>query len=76
MSGLQITKTSGETWRDCVERIAGKCGLVSECLDLYDDAIKAGALEEEAAFEALYEWDCCELVPDNGTGAAILPPGA
>jgi len=64
MSGLQVQKLPDETWRQAVERISGKYGLQDECLSAYDGYILGGELEPAAAFDALYDWDCCEYVEE------------
>jgi hypothetical protein len=48
-----------------VERIAGKYGLENECLEVFDTLIKEGKTEEgQAAWAALYDWDCTDWEPD------------
>ncbi len=63
MVGLAIKRLEGETWRDCAARIARKNGLELEVMVAFDEAIKRGVPDDEAAWEACYEWDVCDLAP-------------
>lgn len=54
-----------ETWRDCVYRVASKYGLEMEALTDYDRNIAYGAPADQAAFDALYEWDLLDYVPPS-----------
>lgn len=58
--------SENESWRECVARYALKGGLLEECLDFFDDAVKNGEEENIAAFNALYEWDCTDYEDDDG----------
>lgn len=58
---LSCRRMGAETWRQAVERIAGKYGLQAECLQAFDIEIAGGCDEQEAAWHALYEWDCLDL---------------
>ena len=58
--GLKITRNEGETWFECAMRYAKVYGLEEEVRRDYDEAIERGLPEDEAAFEACYEWDVCE----------------
>lgn len=60
MSGLKAERLENETWRQCVERYARKYGLESEALDYFDNEIRRGEKEADAAWTALYEWDLLE----------------
>jgi hypothetical protein len=49
----------GETWRHVVGRVAAVHGLEKECLQAFDELMKLGEFSEDnAAFIALYDWDC------------------
>lgn len=61
---FKISREEGESWRECVERIAKQAGLEVECLEEFDTRVAAGDGQSEAAFCALYEWDCCPLDPE------------
>jgi len=63
--GLGVKKLEGETWRACVARVAGVEGLDEECLMDFDRAVAKGEDERDAAWEALYEWDCLHILPDE-----------
>ena len=65
---LVARKQEGETWREAVARIAGKQGLATECLEVYDDlmAKDLAHTEADAAKQALYEWDCLAYEPESG----------
>jgi hypothetical protein len=58
--GLKITREEGESWLDCAMRYAKVFGLEEEVRRDYDEAIGRGLPEDEAAFEACYEWDVCD----------------
>lgn len=60
--GIGFSKQPDESYRDAVARIAGKCGLDNECLEIFDRLIAQGDTETEAAWCALYEWDCLDLI--------------
>lgn len=62
---LRVVKNENETWREAVERIAKVYGLEEECLYEYDRLRARNVIEAQAAWEALYEWDCLEFVPDK-----------
>jgi len=62
--GLGVTRLENESWRDCVIRYAKTQQLEQECVELYDALVKHDP-EEDAAFTALYEWDCLDLVEDE-----------
>lgn len=58
---MLITRLANESWRDAVARIAGSRGLKRECVDLFDMYVRERIEEGDAAFAALYGWDCCGL---------------
>jgi hypothetical protein len=58
---LIARKDAKEKWRMAVRRIAGRHGLAAECLEAYDSRTLSDD-DAKAAWEALYEWDCLELV--------------
>ncbi len=63
---LRLIKKPRESWRECVERIAGEQGLKEKCLQQFDEAMENGTTPEEtAAWDALYEWDCLEYVKEG-----------
>lgn len=64
--GLRVLRFPNESWREAVARHGRKQALETEVLDEYDRNIKEGDPEEEAAFHALYEWDCCDYDPWPG----------
>ena len=57
---LTAKRNADETWRQAVARISDKHGLQIECLELFDAAISRGDNEADAAWDALYAWDCLE----------------
>lgn len=57
-ASLRFGQQDGETWRQVVERIAGFHGLAKECLEYFDRDVQAGTQEADAAWCALYDWDC------------------
>lgn len=62
---LVVRRNEGETWRECVQRVAGKYGLEGECLDIFDADVAVGTDEGTAAWGALYEWDCLDYEPNS-----------
>lgn len=58
--GLRVKRNDGETWRDAVRRVAGHHGMAAECLACFDRELSLGSDDGEAAWSALYEWDCLE----------------
>ncbi len=61
MSILTATKEPDESWREAVERIASRQRLAVECLEIFDSEKNRGQDDEDAAWTALYEWDCLEV---------------
>lgn len=47
-----------ETWHEVVKRVASAEGLEMECLSAYDSYVTAGDNSYDAAWCALYDWDC------------------
>ena len=63
---LQLTKRGRESWRDCVARISGEQQLQAECLAQFDKIMGRGTTpEENAAWDALYDWDCLDYVMED-----------
>lgn len=62
MTALGISRNEGESWLDCALRYGRKFGLENEVQEQYDRYRALGDTEEEAAWGAVYEWDCCDLV--------------
>ncbi len=62
---FRVHRNPDETWREAVIRYASPYGMAVECLEWFDDAIKSGKNEGEAAFDALYEWDVVPLEEDD-----------
>lgn len=62
---LVVNKDVGETWRQAVERLAARHGLLEECLTIFDREVKNGIASDHAAWHALYEWDCLDYEPDR-----------
>lgn len=63
--GLSIKRNEGESWLDCALRYGRKYGLEHEIKTEYDESIAAGNNEEDAAWGAVYEWDCCDLTVEG-----------
>ena len=72
---LIARRNENETWREAVKRIASRHGLWIEALEEFDHCIEAGATEESAAFDALYEWDLLDYEDDDEklVDVAIIP---
>ena len=64
MIGLKITKLPSETWRQCALRYGKRHGLEHEVAEAYDKIAK-DEYDDEAAWEAVNEWDCCDLHDDE-----------
>lgn len=56
--GLAVRRDDGETWRECVARIASGWGLEAECLAEFDANPNRETDPAQAAWNALYEWGC------------------
>lgn len=65
MNPLVIRRKPNETWREATKRIASQYGLERECLENFDEYTENGAEPENAAFCALYDWDCTDWKPDK-----------
>jgi len=63
--GLKCERLKSETWREMVERYASAYGLEKEALAYFDSEIKCGTSEQDAAWEALYDWDLLEVYNEN-----------
>jgi hypothetical protein len=70
---LMVQRNEDESWRECVERVAGKYGLGAECLSIFDDEVSGGKDPGDAAWGALYEWDCLEYVKGPTSAPASSP---
>ena len=63
---LYVRRNEGETWRECVARVAKQYGLADECLIIFDTYTKLWKVSEAcAAWEALEEWDCLSFRDDD-----------
>ncbi|HYF29440.1 MAG TPA: hypothetical protein VEA36_03710 [Candidatus Paceibacterota bacterium] len=62
---LYVRRKEGETWRECVARYAGRHGLATECLDIFDQEVGKGVPGGKAAWDALCEWDCLDFRDDD-----------
>jgi len=62
MIGLGVTRGAEETWRQTVERIAKVHHLENECLEIFDREVKEGEDEAQAAWNALFAWDCLSMI--------------
>lgn len=62
---LYVLKRKAETWREFVYRRAVDYGLEEEALDTYDNAIKQGELEAQAASLACSEWNLMYYADGN-----------
>ena len=60
---LYVERVKGETWRDCVRRVARAGGLEREALGLFDRDRNTN--RAQAAFDALYDWDLCSVSPSH-----------
>lgn len=58
---IKFELQDGETWRDVVERISNYWGMSAECLEEYDWLDGNMYDKQQAASQALYEWDCLPL---------------
>jgi hypothetical protein len=58
---VAFVQRPGETWRQVVARVGTVQGLKDEVLQLFDELMLLGdTTEDNAAFMALYDWDCIE----------------
>lgn len=60
--GLGLARREGEGYRDVIVRLVKENGPVEECLEEFDRLLGNGVAEDEAAWAALYEWDCLPIV--------------
>lgn len=68
-------KLERETWREAVIRSSKPYGLTEDCLAIFDRQVANKVPENQAAWQALFEWDCLppeEIYPhlsikDTGT---------
>jgi hypothetical protein len=60
---LKITRLENESWEDCARRYARPHGLELEVMENFRAAIARGENEDQAAFDACYEWDLTEWTP-------------
>jgi hypothetical protein len=63
--GLGLKRMEDETWLECVIRYAEPFGLAGDVEEAYNTSIRAGMPEDEAAWGAAYDWDICEVTPDE-----------
>ena len=64
---LRMTRREGETWLDAARRYGEPWGLDDDIETYYHEFIRDGRSEELAAFDAVSEWDCLDLVDDDGS---------
>lgn len=60
---LILKKTEEETWRQCALRYASEYGLDFEVEASMDKFLSQDASEQEAAYNACYEWDLLDYEP-------------
>lgn len=58
---LLLRRNENETWLQAALRLAKPWGVEAEIQESYDSAIAEGISEAQAAFDACYDWDICEL---------------
>ena len=61
MIGLSIKRLADESWRDCARRYGKANGLEHEITELFVSMVATGMPDDDAAWSAVYEWDCCDL---------------
>jgi hypothetical protein len=62
---LVVKRKLSETWRDAVARRAREFGVEQECLLAYEERVREGMHEAEAAFRALESFEGLFIVPDG-----------
>lgn len=62
---LILRKPLNRTWRQVVWDRAVYYGLDREALQLYDSDVADGVPEDQAAWNALYEWDILDFVIED-----------
>lgn len=60
--GLALSRQPDETWYEACKRLAQKAGLEDEVMSVYERCLAAGQDPANAAWCALYEWDCLEPI--------------
>lgn len=69
---IGLTKRDDETWLDAALRRAKLHGLEIEVEDHYNKRIACGVPEDDAAFEAIMEWDLAEFLPEDDGPPSVL----
>ena len=54
---LILTREDGETWLECITRLAKPHELEEDVIASYKVYVTQGMTEEHAAFHACYDWD-------------------
>lgn len=62
---LALTRKGNETWLEAAVRYAKTEGLERDVIKWYYRYKDGGLTDEEAAYEALYEWDLLDLVDEG-----------
>lgn len=62
---LGLKRNDGESWRDCAVRYGKRYSMEKEVVGWYDQAIKDGDTEEEAAWSACCEWDVLDIIGEQ-----------
>lgn len=60
---LVLKRVEKETWLQAAQRLAAEHGLVEEVTRKYYDFRRSGKDEEDAAWEACYQWDVLKYEP-------------
>lgn len=59
---FRLKREENESWRDCAIRQASKYGMADEVAQSFDSLLEFED-EENAAFDACYEWDVLDWSP-------------
>lgn len=62
---LVLRRTDRETWLGAAKRYAARYGLESEVEVAYEKEIAEGCDEQDAAWNACYEWDVLDFEADE-----------
>lgn len=64
---LRLSRKPDQSWRDAAIEQARRFGMEIDVAEYFDICIAAGDTDSEAAWNACYEWDVLDFIPDDDT---------
>lgn len=64
---LRLSRNPDQSWRDAAIEQARRFGMEIDVAEYFDICIAAGDTDSEAAWNACYEWDVLDFIPDDDT---------